>query len=358
MPNHLPLPTDSPDILYRRVAKKVLSETLHVKHGEAVTVETWNTGLAFATSIVAEARALGATAIMILEDEDAYVEGVRRAPKDSLGKMGKNEYNMLAGTDAYVFVPGPVISAYSKRLTPSERDESTMYNSSWYDAAEKAKLRGARLSFGYIGKDLARMLGKSIPRVVEGQLRAALVDFGLVSKAAGGVETKLEDEAEVTIDSGNATLRLSLKGELDVQDGLVDDRDISRGNNMAYVPPGFVSKEVDPDSVEGKLKVSPTLTRLGVVSDAEFEFKGGHLVSWKSSDKATLAKLLDPIPDAKRRLSLMGIGLNPFMKFGLGQDRFVGGAVTLAGLGFSALVRKGTVSVSGDTLVRDGKLSP
>ena len=349
--------TNPLDGLYRRVAKKVLSETLHVKHGEAITVETWYTGLDFASRTVAEARSMGCTAIMILEDEDAYVEGVRRAPKDSVGLMGKNEYNMLAGTDAYVFVPGPVISAYSKRLTPSEREESTRYNSSWYDAAEKARLRGARLSFGYIGKDLARMLGKSVAQAVEGQLRAALVDFGDVSKAAGRLEPKLSDGVEVTVDSRSATLRFNLTGELAVQDGLVDARDLSGGNNMAYVPPGFVSKGMDPDSVEGRLKMSPTLTRLGVISDAEFEIKGGRLVGWKSSDRTRLAKLLDPIPEAKRRLSLMGIGLNPAMKYGLGQDRFVDGAVTLAGLGFSAVVKKGTVSTSGGVLVRDGKLS-
>ena len=355
---HSSMPSNSLDALYRRVAKKVLSETLHVKNGESITVETWNTGFDFASRTVAEARSMGCTAIMIVEDEDAYVEGVRRAPKDSVGKMGKNEYNMLAGTDAYVFVPGPVISAYSKRLTSSERAESTRYNSSWYDAADKAKLRGARLSFGYVGKDLAKMLGKSIPQAVEGQLRAALVDFGEVSKAAGVLRSELSDGAEITVESGNATLRFNLKGELDLQDGLVDDQDVSDGNNMAYVPPGFVSKETDPDSVEGRLKMSPTLTPMGVVSNAEFEFKGGRLVGWKSSDKAKMAKLLDPIPEAKRRFSLMGIGLNPAMKYGLGQDRFVGGAVTLAGLGFSAVVRNATVSASGGALVRDGKLSP
>jgi len=351
------MPSNPLDSLYRLVAKKVLTETLRVRHGEAVTVETWNTGLDFASRVVAEARSLGCTAIMILEDEDAFVDGVRRAPKDSVGLMGKNEYDMLAGTDAYVFVPGPAISAYSKRLTPAERDQSTRYNSSWYDAAEKARLRGARLSFGYIGRDLARMLGKSISQAVEGQLRAALVDFKDVTRAAGALQPRLADGVDVTIGSGSATLHLSLAGELEVQDGLVDEKDLSGGNNMAYVPPGFLSKGVDPDSVEGRLKMSPTLTRLGVVSDSELEFKGGRLVGWRGADSAKLAKLIDPIPEAKRRLSLMTVGLNPAMKYGLGQDRFVIGAVTLAGLGFSPVLRKATVSTSGGALMRDGKLA-
>ncbi len=353
-PRHGLMSYSSLDGLYRRVAKVVLTETLHVKRGEALTVETWNTGFDFASRVVAEARAVGCTAIMIFEDEDAYVEGVKRAPGASVGLMGKNEYNMLAGTDAYVFVPGPAISAYSRRLTTAERDKSTRYNSSWYDAAEKAKLRGARLAFGYIGKDLAKMLGKSVTEAVEGQLKASLADFKGISKTAESLETALSDGGEATVKSGNASLRFNLKGETEVQDGIVDEKDLASGNNMAYVPPGFVSRDIDPESVEGKLKMSPTLTRLGVLADAEFEFKAGRLVGWKSSDEARLQKLLDPIPEAKRRLSLLGIGLNPAMKYGLGQDRFVSGALTLAGLGFSALVKKGNMSVSNASLVGEG----
>jgi hypothetical protein len=132
---------------------------------------------------------------MLLEDEKAYVEGVRRAPKDSLGLIGKNEYNLLAGTDAYVFIPGPALQAYSRILTPAELADSTRYNSLWYDAAEKAKLRGARFTFGYVGKDMARMLGKSVDQVVKGQLLAALADFGEIRRKANAVGSRLSDES-------------------------------------------------------------------------------------------------------------------------------------------------------------------
>jgi hypothetical protein len=40
----------------KKVARKVLEETLHVKPGENVTVETWNNGLQFARIVVSKAR--------------------------------------------------------------------------------------------------------------------------------------------------------------------------------------------------------------------------------------------------------------------------------------------------------------
>ncbi len=334
----------------------MLTETLGMKKGEALTVETWNNGFEFARRAVAEARAMGCTAIMVFEDEVAYVDGVRRSPKESLGLMGKNEYNLLAGSDCYVFIPGQALGAYSKTLSSEEREESTRYNDSWYDAAEKAKLRGARLTFGYIGKDLAGMLGKSIDEAVEGQLKAALTDFGAISKKAADMSSALTDGASAALESKGASIRFTLKGGSEVQDGLVGAKDIEAGNNMAYVPPGWVYKEVDTASADGTVRISPTLTKFGMLGRTELTFKDGRLVGWKSEDRAKLLKLMGPIPEEKRRLTFLGVGVNPSLKFGLAQDRFVSGAVSFGGLGFTAIVRGSSLSVDGTRIVSLGKL--
>lgn len=342
--------------LYTRVAKKVLSETLHVKKGESVTVETWDNGLPFARIAVAEARKMGCPASMIYEDEWAYVEGVRKGPEEVVGAMGKNEYGLLSGTDAYIFVPGPAIGMYSTVLKPEERSRSTSYNSSWYAAAEKTGLRGARLSFGYVGKDLAGFLGKRTSEVVRAQLEGALVDFGQVSDAASHISPLLSDGAEAELGTGRSVLRFSLRGERSVEDGIVDDEDRRTGNNMAYVPPGFVSKEVDPQSANGRVTISDSLTRHGVIRQADLEFEGGKLVSWESKDRALLKKLFDPIPPEEKRLELIGIGINPKFAYGFGQDRFVMGSITLSGYGLTGVVKKGNLRVGGSKLMESGRL--
>ncbi len=71
------------------VARKVVSESLHLKKDESVTVETWNNGLALARRFMVEARRVGALPIMIFEDEDTYVDSVRNTPKDTPGEDGK-----------------------------------------------------------------------------------------------------------------------------------------------------------------------------------------------------------------------------------------------------------------------------
>ena len=168
--------------LQTKVAKKVVTESLRLKKGESVTVETWNNGFDLARRFVIEARKVGAHPIMLFEDEDAYVESVKNTPKDSAGKMGGHEYKLLSATDAYFFIPNELLEGYTKRLTPAEVDQSTGYGDSWYEAAEKAKLRGARMSFGFAGKELSKMLGKKLDDVVTHQLKATLVDFDALKK--------------------------------------------------------------------------------------------------------------------------------------------------------------------------------
>ena len=351
------MPSDSLDALYTKVARKMLTETLQVKKGDSVTVESWDNGLPFARRALAEARAMGCMAALLYEDEKAYVEGVRRAPEDAVGVMGKNEYGLLAGTDAYVFVPGQALGAYSRTLKPDERDRSTRYNSAWYEAAEKAGLKGARLSFGYVGKDLARILGKKTRSVVQAQLKAALVDLGQVARTAGNVSPLMAEGAAAELATGSSTLTFTLRGELGVEDGVVDDEDRRTGNNMTYLPPGFVSKEVDPQSASGSVVLTDTLTEHGVVSRAKLEFRDGRIVAWDSSDKVTMKKVIDAVSPERRTLKLLAVGLNPELGYGWGQDRFVAGSVTLAGFGFRGQVKKGTLRVGGSAAVQAGRLA-
>jgi len=350
------MPDHQLDALCAKVARKTLKETLHVKKGDAVTVEAWDNGLLFAKHAVSEARAMGCTAILIYENEAAYVEGVRRAPRDSLGKMGKNEYNLLSGTDAYIFIPGQVLGAYSKTLKPGELADSIRYNSSWYDAAAKAGLRGARLTFGYVGRDLAKLLGKKVDDVVRAQLKAALVDFSDIANAEGRVSPFLADGRSATLESDHSTLKFRLKGDLTVEDGVVDEDDLKAENNMAYLPPGLVTKGVDPQSASGMVTLTDTLTKYGVLPEAELEFSEGVLVAGKSGD-GRLQKLLDAVAPESRRLTLLGIGFNPALGFGYGQDRFVKGSITLAGFGFTGLVKKGSLSIAKSRIMDQGRFT-
>ncbi len=344
------------DPLYLKVARKVLSETVGLKKGESLTIEAWSNSLPFALTVSLEAKKMGAVPLMIYEDEATYIQGVRSTPKDARGVMGKHEYALLSGSDAYVFMPGPPLASFSRQITRQEFIDSTKYNESWYKAAEKAKLRGARLTFGYVGEDIAGVFGKSPATITRHQLQAALVDFAHVGRKARDVAKSLVDGRKVTVKGEGTSLTFELKGELEIQDGRTDDDDVSSGNNVSYVPPGYVYKEVDPSSISGKAKLSPTLTRFGLLEDATLVFEGGTIVKWSSrKSPAVLRALGEAIPEKQRVLYGVTVGINPLMKFGFGQDRFPSGSVGLVG-SFAGILRAATLKSGDDLIVKGGSL--
>jgi len=304
-----------------------------------------------------EARKIGAHPIMIFEDEDTYVESLKNTPKDSVGKMGRHEYELLAATDAYFFIPNEVLEGYTKRLSPTVVDQSTSYGNSWYEAAEKAKLRGARMSFGFAGKELARILGKKLDDIIIHQLKATLVDFALLHKTGNELEAQLPNNSTGLLDSGGSQLELEFEDGTRIEDGIVDEGDVSSGYNMAYLPPGMLTKKVRANSVTGKVKLAPTLTWRGVVGDATLEFESGKLVKWTSrSSEERLDSLIKDQPDSERKVEQLTLGFNPLVRYGYGEDRFVSGSIGLSALGFTGIVRNGTLRSGQTVLINKGKL--
>ncbi len=349
--------SSSLDSLYAQVARKVLTESLTVKKGESVVVETWNTGLSFARQAVIEARKIGAIPITLFEDEEAYVQGVRKGDRDSLGTMGKHELSLLSNTDAYVFIPGPVIGAYSKKLKKKEVADSTRYNASWYEVASKAKLRGARLPFGHIDEDASKVLGKPVREIVTNQLRAALIDFEALGKKAKELASYLQDGTEVKLVTPGAELKFVLRGEVEINDGVVDQDDIAAENNMTYVPPGNVYKEVEVSSANGTVRLSPTTTGFGIFKDASMEFENGRLVKWSSkSSKKVLDQVIEAAADQMKTVSGFFIGLNPALGYGYALNTLSAGVVGIRCAGIVGTTNQGMLSVGGRTVVANGRL--
>lgn len=350
----------SSDKTLRRLARKILTDGVRMKKGETLTVETWANGLQFASHLVAEARARGVAPVTVFEDEPAYVEGIRKSPADRLGVMGRQEFALLSASDGYVFVPNSVLGPYTKKLKPGESARATAYNSSWYDAAEKAGLRGARMSWGFVGPELAKVLGKTVRQVVDHLVAASFVDCTALSRTGRRLVGQMRDGSTLSLETGGARLTMKAKGAATVEDGIVDAADVKAGDNMAYWPPGMVTKQIEKGSVTGTVTVGPSLTRLGVIGGATLRFRGGKVKTWKAAraaDGATLSRLIEGVPEERRSVSMLVIGLNPKMEFGFSQDRFVAGSVVLSGIGFLGVARRATLSSDGKRLVVAGRIS-
>ncbi|MBI4257672.1 MAG: hypothetical protein HY619_01835, partial [Thaumarchaeota archaeon] len=214
----------------------------------------------------------------------------------------------------------------------------------------------ARLSFGYIGRDFAKVYGKKPESMVAHQIQASLVDYRQISETAKKIVGQMEDGSEATITSAGE-LRMSLKGDAVIEDGIVDEQDVANADNVAYLPPGRVQKAVDSDSLTGESVFSSALTTWGLIEGIKTRFKDGLLqsISCKKGGKA-LQQWLDVVATEKRRVSSVEIGLNRVLKYRYGQDRFVAGSVTINLPRLAAVAEKATIRVRGIELVSKGRL--
>jgi len=342
--------------LIDRVADKTLTESLGVRAGEAVTIETWNTGLRFAQRTEVRARRIGALPLLLFEDEDAFIESLRLTPKQRVGRLGKHEYSLLSGTNAYVFIPGPVLGG-SSRLSREDLAASTAYNSSWYLAAKKARLRGVRMTFGYVGPDLARILHKPIRRVVEHQLRACLTDLRKVRQTGLTLSRRLRPRARATLKAEGETLHFELGTEEALDDGVVSRNDLATGGNMTNLPPGYYAREIVVASLDGTVRMYAPVPRIGAVADLRLEFCKGRLVDWEcEADQHWLNHLVRATSEDRRTFGAVVIGLNPALREGYGQDRLVEGAVTFFGM-FQGTTHRADLEVGRGAVVREGGLT-
>ena len=319
------------------VARSLLTQSVRLKRGETVIVESWNHSLPYASACVVEARRIGAHPMLLLEDEGAYWRSIDEAPRVARwSKVGRHEWAALAEADAYVFFPGPADRPRFRQLPTSRTEALTTYNTEWYRRAKKARLRGVRSVLGYASDPQAAFWGVSAA-TWRGQLAEATVRTEYRSVVAEGrrAADKLRKGKSLHISGPNGTdVRLRLRGRAPVlDDGVVTPDDLSAGQNLTVSPPGSITVAIDETSAEGTLITNrPSFLRFGRVEGAQWEIARGRLKSfWYNEGQPGFESAYRAAPKGRDVVSLFSIGLNPRLAPGVPQvEDQEGGAITLA----------------------------
>lgn len=305
-----------PASLNQKVARQVLTQTLHVQKGENVTIEAWSASLPWAAPFVNEARRLGAHPLLLYEDEPSFWEALRTGVSRTTGEVGDHEWSALTETDAYVFFFGPSEWPRYDGLTDRNTAGVAAYNPEWYRRAAKARLRGARM---YMGRTSA--LAAERWRIDLDAWRNALQTASLASpqrmhQLGQRLARRLRQGKKVHLTHDNGTdleFRLG-RYPIQVDDGLVDDQDIRAGNNMASIPGGVIGVAIDHTSASGSYVGNHTVyPNTGPAEGIRWSFKGGQLGehSYRRGG-AAFEKAYGAAPKGGRgRLSYFSIGLNP-----------------------------------------------
>lgn len=357
----------------KEVAKVVLRNSLRVRSGENIIVESWSGALPWARPFVPEARRIGAHPMMLLEDEESYWESVETARPQALGTVGSHEWSALAKTAAYVFFFGPSEPARMEALRIKNPDALFRYNPDWYRRAKKARIRGARMQIGRTSQMSADRFQVDLDAWREELVRASLVPPSQLHQKGVKLRRKLATGKRVTVSHSNGTQLEFKLGRFPVQldDALVDEEDLRAGNNMATIPGGVVGVAVDHTSAEGTVEGNRTAYYPWGPSDGiQWTFRDGHLTDHAyGMGQEAFEKTYAKAPKGKDRMSFLSIGLNPEITMSpqmedqelgavmlrIGGNSFVGGKNNCP-FGVWVVIRGANVSIDDHPVVQDGHI--
>ncbi|MGP8070103.1 MAG: aminopeptidase [Candidatus Bathyarchaeia archaeon] len=357
---------------YDGIVRNVLSNTLAVQSGDDVIVETWDHGLPIATEFIYRLRELGARPMLLFEHEGTFWKSVQSLPEDKLGKVGEHEWAAIEKAKGYIFITGP--AEFSRVWkNPGKFRAATAYNEEWYERAKRYRLKAARIGLGYISRDRARSYRLPLAAWQRMLIAASTVDFaGLRDQVTKLTPSMKNGEVKITSPNGtNLTLRL-IGRDAYSEDCIVDIDDLDHGRNVANIPGGNILVCPDETFAEGRVVFDRPTQYMGKwVGGVRLNFKDGMLTNYKAVQNVAHFKAsYDKATGEKDKIAAIGVGLNPKAKIGFMQDGITAGAVTVAIGGnddigganktdfyFPGILTKATLTVNGNTIVQNGKLT-
>ncbi len=361
-----------PTANYDPLVRNVLSKTLAIQSGDDVIVETWDHGLPIAANFIYRLRELGARPMLWFEHEKTFWQSIDSLPEDKLGKVGDHEWAAIEKAKGYIFITGP--AEFSRVWkNPAKFGAATGYNEEWYERAKRYRLKAARIGLGYTSANRARSYRLPLAAWQRMLIEASTVDFaGLKGQVTKLAPLMKNGEVKITSPNGtNLTLRL-LDREVSSEDCIVDQDDLDHGRNVANIPGGNILACPDEMFAEGRVVFDRPTPYMGKwVGGMRLDFKDGILTNYKATQNVGHFKAsYDKASGEKNRIAAIGVGLNPKARIGFLQDTMVAGAVTVAIGGnddiggasktdfyFPGILTKATLTVNGNTIVRNGKLT-
>ncbi|MCI4351371.1 MAG: hypothetical protein L3K15_07650 [Thermoplasmata archaeon] len=362
------MPSDAPEI-----CRSILTTTLHLRRGENLIIEAWTHMLPWANTLVLEARRLGIRTTLLYEDDATYWRSIEGAKAADVGRMPDPELGAIGKADGYVFFWGPEDRPKLRALPKEQYAALTSYNSRWYEAAEKAHLRGCRIELAQATEPAAVFYGVSAAAWQAGLLDASRVDLAAIARDGARLAGRLRKGKHVKIHHANGTdLELNLAGAKPVvDDGVIDREDVRTGNNMTTFPGGAVYVAVDEKFAVGHVNANRTsFPTKGALSGGRWSFAENHLAEFAyDSGGERFQEAYDAAGPGKDRPGFFSVGLNPKIRVAPGLEDFERGTI-LVGVGSNTAfggknrvgfqswlaLSGGHVEVDGKTVVADGEI--
>jgi leucyl aminopeptidase (aminopeptidase T) len=369
-----------PESIRRAFARNVLRNSLLLRRGENLLVETWSGTQTWAESLVLEARILGARPMLVVEDESTYWRGVEEAPASHLGQVGSHEWAALKACDAHVYLWGPYDTTREEALPSSVQSRIMANDHEWFRLVQRSGIRSIRWDLGRTSEVWAHRYGVDLAKWRSELIEGATIDPRPMRRDGRHLAEKFRTAKSVHITHKNGTdLTLRLAGRrARVDDGVLDEDDVRAGNVVQVIPSGVTVVTVDERFADGTfisegpggVAFSENHNQIPL-SGARWSFRNGKLTDYSfEQGESDFRKAYRAAGPGKERPGLISVGLNPsttsipllfdqergVISLTVGRNSEMGGHTRGPRFVAYSPIRKADLALDGTPVLRNGEL--
>lgn len=370
-----------PESTRRAFARNVLRNSLGVKRGENLLIETWSGTQPWAESLVLEARILGVRPMLVVEDEATYWKSIQEAPAAHLGHIGTHEWATLKACDAHVYLWGPYDTIREEALPSAIRNRIMANDHEWFRLVQRSGIRSIRWDLGRTSEVWAERYGVDLAQWRSELIEGSTVDPRPMRRDGQHLAASFRTGKSVRITHKNGTdLTLRLAGRRPrVDDGVVDREDVRAGNVVQVVPSGVMVVTVDERFADGTfvsegsggVAFSSEAPNQIPLSGGRWSFRNGKLTEYSfERGEADFRRAFKAAGTGRDRPGLISIGLNPattsipllfdqergVVSVTVGRNSEMGGHNRGSRFVAYSSLRRADISVDGVPVLRNGQI--
>ncbi len=370
------------DTEHAALSKQILDGCLGTEPGRRVWINSWDHTLELASDLAWESKKRSCEVLLTVQPEDLWLRSMIEAPLELVDSLPAHFVAALEETDIYIYTLGPrkpipwdkipVERRKSVSVWLDARYDKSRFAKQWAEVARRNKVRMLAIEATLATQERAQGMGLDLEDWRRVMFEGCTTDPREMASRGRALEPLMSGEGQVHVTTPFGTdLRFKLdKRPPDYSYGLATEEKAEKGE-VVFLPSGGIEVSAAEDSAEGRI-VYDALIRAGKgqVEDLTFQVAQGRIKQFSArSGKEIFEHYLREGTGDENRFAYFGFGLNPKLRHGFTQDDKVLGS-TIVGFGHSsarggkniatgqwwASMTKATVTISGQKVMKDGKL--
>jgi leucyl aminopeptidase (aminopeptidase T) len=356
------------------IAQNVVNQSLRIRDDDVVHITASRRMIDLADEMAIECRKAGAETTTLFWSEPVWYWSLQNVPLEWLRGASKTDLALLDVATAIINIGGPADPRPMAKISPERWAANSQGADHSYRKFLERKVRSATVALGTVTPQRARAYDFSYASWKQATQAALKADYSKIAAAGRKLRELLESSSRrVHITAKNGTdLEFRLAGRRCwVDDGILDDEDLSTGTFETTLPAGYVFAAPEESSANGRVVFDlPIPTRGKLIGGLSWSFEDGQVKKFTATKNGDMIiPVWEKSTGDRSQFGTFGIGINYAAKAGYLTNSIVSGAVTL-GVGdnkiiggknvstfqFDGALRKSTVIIDGQTVVSEGKL--